>query len=552
LRQYRASYFNRFPQVCASLTLYRQSDFLMPAKKPRSVPQIKKKSGRKKVKPVAPPHAAMADKIAAVAREKFGFTSLRPGQEEAIRSLLEQRDALVVMPTGSGKSAIYQIAGLLLNGPVLVVSPLIALQKDQVDSINQHALSARAVVINSAQPASETRRAFEEISDGTGKFIFLAPEQLHKSETVEALEKARPSLIVIDEAHCISEWGHDFRPDYLQLGSAIERLGHPPVLAMTATASQQVRDEIVQRLCLEQPNIFVHGFDRPNIYLRVDHFESAAQKQEALIHRVRWAEKPGVVYVGTRKDAETIMRLLDEEGIRALFYHGGLKASERHQIQDQFMAGEAEVIVATNAFGMGIDKADIRFVFHYQISDSLDSYYQEIGRAGRDGQKAEAALFFRHEDIGSQEFKTSEGKLDPQQVETIAEAIADHGGWVAQEEIADQAGVPQRTLIRTLHRLEDVGAVETLPTGEVLLSADADLAQAARAAAEEQDRRHQMKRERLAQMQDYADATTCRREHLLRYFGDHYTGPCQNCDICIGAESAGSLDPNVGTRREVA
>lgn len=200
---------------------------------------------------------------------------------------------------------------------------------------------------------------------------------------------------MVDEAHCISERGHDFRPDYLNLGPVIERLGHPTVLAMTATAAPPVRDEIVERLGMRKPNIIVQSFDRPNIYLRVDKFAEEEHKMEAIVHRVRWAEKPGIIYVATRKKAEAIMRALKEEGLSALFYHGGMKAKDRDDIQQRFMSGDAEVIVATNAFGMGIDKSDVRFVYHYDVPDSLDSYYQEIGRAGRDGEKTGAVLFFR-------------------------------------------------------------------------------------------------------------------------------------------------------------
>ncbi len=415
--------------------------------------------------------------ILETAQENFGFKKLRAGQEEAIRALLAKKDTLVVMPTGSGKSAIYQIAGLMRKGSVLVISPLIALQKDQVDSINSQETEAEAVVVNSMQRVAQAREALEKIEDGRGKFIFLAPEQLRKQETIQTLESANISLFVVDEAHCISEWGHDFRPDYLQLGAVIEQLGHPVVLAMTATASREVRDEIVERLGMRKPKLFVHGFDRPNIHLRVDHFETEDEKLEAVIHRVRWADKPGIVYVGTRKAAEDIMQRLEEEGIPALFYHGGLKADERREIQDRFMSGSTEAIVATNAFGMGIDKPDIRFVYHYDIPESLDAYYQEIGRAGRDGEKAEAALFFRQEDLGAAKFRSSEGKLEPAQAE--------------------------------------------------------------------------MKQERLRQMQEYADTSACRREHLLRYFGDDFTGPCDNCDNCEAA-TPGSLDTSAGTRREVA
>ncbi|MBV9613132.1 MAG: ATP-dependent DNA helicase RecQ [Acidobacteriaceae bacterium] len=506
-----------------------------PAAKPR-----KKQPGTKK------------HDILEVARKNFGFHQLRPGQEEAICALLAKKDTIAVMPTGSGKSAIYQIAGLMMDGSILVISPLIALQKDQVDSINAQNGEAEAVVVNSTLGAARARETLEKIEEGRDKFIFLAPEQLRKQETMETLENANISLFVVDEAHCISEWGHDFRPDYLQLGAAIKRLGHPVVLAMTATASREVRDEIVERLGLQKPKILVHGFDRPNIYLRVDRFEREDEKLEALIRRVRWAEKPGIVYVSTRKMAEDIMRALAEENIEALFYHGGLKASERHDIQDQFMSGNAEVIVATNAFGMGVDKPDIRFVYHHDISESLDAYYQEIGRGGRDGEKAEAVLFFRQEDFGVAKFRSSEGKLAPEQVEQVAEAIASKQGPIEVQDIAAEAKLSERKLTSAIHRLEDVGALEVLPTGQVQIAEDADLDKAADAAAEEQEHRREMKQERLRQMQKYVDTGTCRREHLLRYFGDDFTGPCNNCDNCEAARPGIKVDPSVGTRREIA
>jgi ATP-dependent DNA helicase RecQ len=246
------------------------------------------------------------------------------------------------------------------------------------------------------------------------------------------------------------------------------------------------------------------------------------------------------------------MHQLEEEGVHALFYHGGLKPADRHNIQEQFMSGDADVIVATNAFGMGIDKSNIRFVYHHDISDSLDSYYQEIGRSGRDGEKAEAVLFFRSEDLGAASFKAGEGRLDAAEAERVADFIADQEGPVEPEEISEQAKLSERKLATAIHRLEDVGALDVLPTGEVQLTGDVGVSEGAQAAAEEQERRREMKRHRLRQMQEYADTSACRREHLLRYFGDDFTGPCNNCDNCEAAGQGIPVDPAIGTRREVA
>jgi ATP-dependent DNA helicase RecQ len=486
-----------------------------------------------------------------VAREHFGFEALRPGQRDAIEALLEGRDCVVVQPTGAGKSAIYQIAGLMIQGVTLVVSPLIALQKDQVDAIAERD-AAEAVLVNSLQRAEKHRETMERIDEGAVEYILLAPEQLRREETMSRLEAAGVSLFVIDEAHCISEWGHDFRPDYLEIGAAIERLGHPVTLAMTATASPDVRAEIADRLGLRDPMVVVQGFDRPNISLRVDHFNTEKEKLEALVKRVRWADKPGIVYVGTRKNAEQIMRTLADEGVHALFYHAGLKPKERDAIQEQFMSGEAEVIVATNAFGMGVDKPDIRFVYHFDISPSLDAYYQEIGRAGRDGEKAEATLFYRNANVGTQKFRAGRGKLDKEQVRAVAEAVADKAEPVAPREIAEVVELSDRRTISALHRLADVGALDVLPTGEVEVGDGVDLDEATRKAAERQQEHQRVQREKLERMQEYADSSGCRRQILLRYFGDDFTGPCDNCDNCLGTAAINGKSAGIGIRREVA
>ncbi len=488
--------------------------------------------------------------ILRTARERLGFESLRPGQSEAVTALLDGHDTLVVQPTGSGKSAIYQLAGHMMEGATVIVSPLIALQKDQVDSIDGQPDTA-AAALNSTQPLSEVREELEKVRHGEIDFFFLAPEQLRKPATLETLSRAAISLFVVDEAHCISEWGHDFRPDYIRLGTVIENLGHPRVLAMTATATARVRDEIVERLRMRNPRIFVQGFDRPNISLRVDNFRTDSEKRDALVHRVQWSEKPGIVYTGTRRAAEEIVEALAADGIDALFYHGGLKAKDRHRIQERFMEGNASVMVATNAFGLGIDKPDIRFVYHYDVPESLDSYYQEIGRAGRDGQPAEAALFFRLEDIGAQSFKVSEAKVDIRLLEQVVETIAEEQS-VDPDSLAEEVGLSPRKLTTTLQRLEDAGAVETLADGALRTVASADPVQAIQLVAENQELRRSTKKERLMMMHEYAESSVCRRQILLEYFGESFEGPCGNCDNCEADASQGRVDPKLGTRREVA
>ena len=395
--------------------------------------------------------------IERVAREQLHFENLRPGQLEAVESLLNGRDTLVVQPTGSGKSAIYQIAGLLLPGVTVVVSPLIALQKDQVESIQQNLHQtdgADAAAVNSLQNAARNREVFEELREGHIEYLFLAPEQLRKSETIEQLKAAGVSLFVIDEAHCVAEWGHDFRPDYLHLGAAIEALEHPPVLALTATASPAVRHEIVERLDLRRPRVLVHGVDRPNIFLAVAHVREEQEKVDALLHRVRWADKPGIVYSSTRRNTEAIMRSLHAESIAAAYYHAGLKPKERDHIQAQFMNGELQVIVATCAFGMGIDKDNVRFVYHFDISESLDAYYQEIGRAGRDGEAAEAVLFYRHQNVGLHKFQTALA-LDPEKIEQVAGALSEEGA-LDTKALVEKTELSERKVVTALQRLEDV------------------------------------------------------------------------------------------------
>lgn len=475
--------------------------------------------------------------IAAAAQKLLGFKALRLGQREAIQALIDQRDTLLVQPTGSGKSAVYQIAGNMIAGSTVIVSPLIALQKDQADSIEASQL-AESAVVNSALSTGEQQETLERIEGGEVEYIFLAPEQLRKSETLGRLRAASVSLIAIDEAHCISQWGHDFRPDYLELAHVIEALHHPTVLAMTATASKEVREEIVEKLGMRKPLVIVHGFDRPNISLRVDLFSEEDEKIEALLKRVEFADKPGIVYVATHKHAETLATELKQRGVDAAFYHGGLKAKDRSEIQDRFMSGKVPVIVATNAFGMGVDKSDIRFVYHADVSDSLDAYYQEVGRAGRDGEPAEAVLFYRPGDISAQRYKTGAGSVNSADLQAVVDAILSHRKVVSPQQLSRETGLSQRKVLNLVHKLEAVGVSEKLPSGEIKLSRKKTSAEMIEAAGQQQEFLKELRKRRLQQMQQYAESRSCRRAFLLRYFGDDLKGPCGNCDRC---EESGSL-----------
>src|SRR4051794_19043672 len=267
------------------------------------------------------------------------------------------------MSTGYGKSAIYQIAALLIPGPTVVVSPLIALQRDQVEDL-EHEDAGGAAAVSSFVAAGARREALEELAEGELEFLFLSPEQFSKEEVLADVTAAQPSLFVVDEAHCISEWGHDFRPDYLKLGAVAEAIGRPPILALTATASPPVREEIVERLLMRSPEVLVRGFDRPGIWLGVERFHTDHAKHQALLERVAAEPKPGIVYAATRRMAEQLASELVEHGVSALSYHGGMRRRKRVQAQEAFMGDEIEVVVATTAFGMAVDKPNVRFVFH--------------------------------------------------------------------------------------------------------------------------------------------------------------------------------------------
>ncbi|MEU0884105.1 RecQ family ATP-dependent DNA helicase [Lentzea sp. NPDC005914] len=355
------------------------------------------------------------------AEEVFGWTELRQEQLLGMRHLLDGRDVLVVMPTGAGKSAIYQVPAILLDGPTVVVSPLVALQRDQVTALRASD-APHATAVNSAQPAAANEQAWQAFTESRTEYLFLSPEQLANAGTLQRLHQAKPSLFVVDEAHCVSSWGHDFRPDYLRLRHVVERLGHPPVLALTATASGPVRADIAEHLGLRDPAVIVAGFDRPNLHLTARFCTGDEERRRTVTEWVSEQAGPGLLYVPTRKDAERYAADLVARGLAAAAFHAGMKAADRRRVQDGFMRGDLDVVAATSAFGMGVDKPDVRFVAHAATPGSLDAYYQEIGRAGRDGEPAEVILFHRPEDQGLQRFLTAR-KLDRECVREVAAAV---------------------------------------------------------------------------------------------------------------------------------
>ena len=487
----------------------------------------------------------LADRVRRTARERFGWEQLRPGQLDAITALAARRDVLVVMPTGAGKSAVYQVAALLLDGPTVVVSPLISLQRDQLAGLADQD-APEAVAVNSAQKESQTEHAWQALRAGDAEFVFLSPEQLANDEVVERLAQAGVSLLVVDEAHCVSAWGHDFRPDYLRIGDVLERLGRPTVAALTATASPPVREEVVEKLRMRDVRQVVRGFDRPNLELCVQRFADERGKRDAVVERAGTLPGPGLVYTATRKDTERYAEALADRGLRAAAYHAGRKAADRHQVHEDFLAGNLDVVVATSAFGMGIDKRDVRFVVHADVSDSVDSYYQEIGRAGRDGDPAVALLLYRSEDLGLRNFFASGGP-DGDTLTQVAAAVRRHKGPTPPSELEEQLGLSHTRLTNAVNLLEQAGSLEVTRDGELEYpQRSLPVDEAVHAAEDVAQARQRMDRSRVEMMRGYAETTGCRRQFLLGYFGEELPEPCGSCDTCADG-SAYAAEEAAGT-----
>lgn len=481
-----------------------------------------------------------AAELDAVARERFGWERLTDDQRSAMRAVLAGRDLLAVMPTGSGKSAIYQVPTLLTGGVTLVVSPLIALQDDQLAAIEEHG-AGTAVAINSGLRAAERRRGWAAVDRHDANFVFVSPEQLANDDVVGRLTRAEVSLIVVDEAHCVSAWGHDFRPDYRRLGEVFRRLGAAiPIVALTATASVVVRRDIVDRLGLRDPVVVVTSFDRPNLHLAVERHLSPKDKQRAVLDAVPGLPSPGLLYVATRKEAESYAEALRDKGIRAASYHAGMAPADRDEVHASFRDDQYEVVVATSAFGMGIDKPNVRFVAHASIPDSLDSYYQQIGRAGRDGEDALALLFYRPEDLGLARFFTT-GRPDEELLRAAYDAL-DTTRPTKLAQLRERLGVRGRKLTNAVNLLDEAGAVRSTRKG--LVRTDAATDDAVARALRTVDLRERVDASRVEMMRGYAESSGCRRVFLLSYFGERLGGPCGNCDRCAHAARLEEVGPD--------
>lgn len=485
-------------------------------------------------------------------REHFPeLPSFLPGQRQALEGVLAARDVVAVLPTGGGKTLVYQLAGLLLEGTTVVATPLIALMQDQVRRLRES--GQRVAAVSGSVRGQARDRLFEQLRDGQFDFFFATPEQLSRDDVRAALKDTAVDLFCVDEAHCISEWGFDFRPAYRELAAAAELIGRPPILALTATAPEAVQRDVAAELRLTDPLLVARGFDRPNLHFSVVRVVDPDRRDRQLAKVLEEVETPAVVYCTTRREAKDTALALIELGLAAGHYHGGMERALRDEVQDAFLTDELEVLCATSAFGMGIDKPDIRAVIHWTMPDSLEAYWQEAGRAGRDGRPADCVLLYRPEDRSTHRHLHRRSR--PSET-TVAKMIHIFGQITAPTseaevlvQVAQQADVARSGAASMLEDLDRFGYLERDDNG---IRFQGEAAEAMEVMARHQASQVEIEESRLDMVSAYAESTTCRRRYLLNYLGDEYHAElCLRCDECLrSARRRGLQDWDLSSQQE--